>query len=1453
MFRLSSIQEVQRNRQAQYLKQLSHLKHVMSRIQDTKKNTKPQPHHKMDVHTIERHNSEKIIEQTVDIINTKYVKPLQKSLQQFQNSVTSPNNVRLDQVVASLDAFKKAMYNVNYLTSLINVNSDEILEAETVDAGKYASVLIPIIEKEYYNNTDDFWIYTMNNKGLNTCYLNWQKYSFWTGLTSEQVVEYNNTHGLQEYNTFGKQAYSKKVKILNELKRKYTDNSILYLLDIQMWDNGLQLCLVEFHKDILRPNKWIEIASGIDLIPFIPNTNDLSQFSPEYLTFINDLSNEITVLNGDDWQVDAIWPYQDPATFDKLNCLYSSQYPEWTGQPISQCFIPGSTIDVPTTIYSIMVDLFFDYPNLKPGQIAIATYNLEDTYYVALLKIDMYEGQLCFKQKSIEINKYFSTIGLNIINDTTINGSLNVKTYDGQNVIKTDNVTKTTAFNTKIGVNQELSKVKGLIDVDNLSNNAILIMMNEFVNPLLYSYDVTTVLKDVIEYRDTSVSIPTTYQDNVFVFKAPIQNVIQSTDISFLYVPTQVDVFANETFDETSFTKIQTIVNELNKMSLEMDLNEETQSFLFSFIELLSDTNNYYLCSLRGIVKRNPLDSTDKEIYFVTSFLNVNDTIINNNYKPYMIKLTDKFSSCCRLLNFSNLLVLDPKIQETLFKGQSISNSTDPYSDFFSDRINNSLYFRERFGGKDLYLFSNEYLTNEELNTIDSTVELLSELLPYHNNKLSTTIFKPNTDTSVFLVTKKRMEQFNNLYGQDKEILSFVNRYEWVKGHKLSFENIFTIQNKKFMIGCGINISDVIDETIIAKGDNKITGNLTILDDVTNVPVFSVNREKKQTSSVFHTGIGNTNPQTMLDVTDCGITDIINVINDMAKRYNLINYNSQNFINALTQSEDDAVQFIENSFIDPTTNKEVVQDINGYLYFNQIPNNLDGQDVKFIYHNLYPNWKNNTLNQLLDNNKNDKQAIQFVINASTIMMKNNNIFNLSNTIDVFQWVAGIKTSLHRSIKANDNFYLIGTGVNLQQYLTYESNDNIQKFFACVESYNFQLQDIVIRKKNIDPSQILNQEKASDVRYQYAQQHPIQSLVQYTIYLNDINKMTISNLDYISLEESNKQVFSSIKDMNLATKLSLFFYNLKIYYTAINEDDYGVLAFEDKYTDFVSLFWCSSSSKSENTITLISLELQINSIVIPSLSLKGDLMVKGDSYFSDGTKNYVFIDTQQQFMGVNSAEILNKYNTSIDNIKYSKLNLSKQNMVVSSNLYPNFVAERIPLGEQFVDDAGNQQPNINSGYFSAVSAMTIRRTSNNYSFQDMFNYSQQYSDPKAGHIKPNPEGVTSMLGKSTKETPICTKYTAGPSFVYEIKDNTGATNILGRNYMGIDKMSSDGITKAGFGIQVNDIDNGSTYRDLLYVDNDSQLSVNSIRLGGHLLTVDEEGNLLFDGKKVSLST
>jgi hypothetical protein len=793
------------------------------------------------------------------------------------------------------------------------------------------------------------------------------------------------------------------------------------------------------------------------------------------------------------------------------------------------------------------------------------------------------------------------------------------------------------------------------------------------------------------------------------------------------------------------------------------------------------------------------------------------------------------------------LIVLNPDVQANLFEGQSISSSTSPNSPYFSDQINNSPYFRNRFGGKSLYIWNWEYLTNEQIKNGEINTTLFNELFTYFNRKKSNELFQPNTDIPITNVRNTMMTNYNNNFGENKQIMSFFINYDWVKGRKISITNVIPIQGKYYITGSGFNLPDVLDETIIAKGDNIVTGNLTILDNKTNVPVFTVNREQKITSSVYHTGIGTTNPRTMLDINDCGIKDINDIVKYMSSQFNLINYNLNNFINALRKSQSDAVDFIETNFIDPKTGKELIQDINNYLYFNKTPNNLNSKEQLVLYHWLYPNFNNYTIGYLLQNNINDLEAIQLYNNITKDIYNTFNFFDKSQLMTIFPWVAGIKVTNSITVNINNNFYTIGMGVNLQKYVTYESNDNIQKFFACLQSYTYQLQDIVIRYNKIPSSNILNEQKASDVRYQAAQVYPIQNLVQYTIDFNDLSTMTISNFDYNTLQTSNTQIYSNIKDLNLRTKLLFFFNNTKVQYTSINLNDYGVINFEDKYNEFVSLFWCSNVSN--NLITLISLELQIDTIVIPSLNLKGDMKVYGDAYFTyspndDDSNTYAYIDTRNKFMGINSLETSINYNTQISNISLSKYNLANQNVVISSDVYPNLVGERNASSEQTINAEGELVPNLQ--YFVPLAPLSLRRISNYYELEDMLKYSKQYTTPVDPKLN-----LTTMTGKSTPENPQYTTYNYGSSISYEIRDKNGYSNILGRNYMGLDDVVN-GNPRAGFGIQVIDNDNDYNYRNIMYVDNQSTLSVNAIKLGGNnVLSVDASGNLLFNGKKVKL--
>ena len=187
------------------------------------------------------------------------------------------------------------------------------------------------------------------------------------------------------------------------------------------------------------------------------------------------------------------------------------------------------------------------------------------------------------------------------------------------------------------------------------------------------------------------------------------------------------------------------------------------------------------------------------------------------------------------------------------------------------------------------------------------------------------------------------------------------------------------------------------------------------------------------------------------------------------------------------------------------------------------------------------------------------------------------------------------------------------------------------------------------------------------------------------------------------------------------------------------------------------------------------------------------------------------------------------------------------MVVSSDLYPNLVADRNAAAEGIKDKDGKIIPD--DQYFVPLAPITLRRTSNLFTVNEMYDASKRYTTT-------NLPGTKTMIGVSKGPGDLDTTYKVGSSISYEIKDKTGVTTILGRTFMSVDRIdtveNSRMIPRGGFGIQVNDIDNNSQYRDILYVDNNSQLSVNSIQLGGHTLNIDADGNLCFDGKIVKLS-
>ena len=62
----------------------------------------------------------------------------------------------------------------------------------------------------------------------------------------------------------------------------------------------------------------------------------------------------------------------------------------------------------------------------------------------------------------------------------------------------------------------------------------------------------------------------------------------------------------------------------------------------------------------------------------------------------------------------------------------------------------------------------------------------------------------------------------------------------------------------------------------------------------------------------------------------------------------------------------------------------------------------------------------------------------------------------------------------------------------------------------------------------------------------------------------------------------------------------------------------------------NLFWVKSNTN--GILTIYSQEITIKDIIIPSLQLKGDAVIRGDLYLYDNDKkeNFIVIDWQENF-------------------------------------------------------------------------------------------------------------------------------------------------------------------------------------------------------------------------------
>ena len=772
-------------------------------------------------------------------------------------------------------------------------------------------------------------------------------------------------------------------------------------------------------------------------------------------------------------------------------------------------------------------------------------------------------------------------------------------------------------------------------------------------------------------------------------------------------------------------------------------------------------------------------------------------------------------------------MIQNKDIQENLFKGLTIApNLID--SGYLSTTINNSDFFSTRFGCPELYsVIIDSFLSGP--------VMVAHEKYTQWNLKSMFSIYLPNTGIKVGTIEKIINTQYTNIYGNLTK-QNFIVNYPWINDMKISCTNIVTIGNKKYSVYSGINVLDYLDFSLNTKGDNTIQGNI-INTDINGNNIFKTDIANQQILNLYKVGVGTSMPKSMLDVHDSGIGDVIKVINEMADEMYLLNLNFSKFRDSKDDSDFD--EKIKTKFIDPLTGKQLNQTTEKYIVLSKINKGLDDDKLFMIYHGIYQNWNGQFLKNVKD--PNNQQAIDNIFNfAFPLAFNKNMFFNNGFTNFTYNFTFGMRQQLNRYFILNDNIYVIGVGVNLQNLnIQYNTNKNLQHFFNYLSSYSLYLQDLVTRLKDIDTKNIINYQKSQNIMHVDLQNFPIQSVNQYKIDLQNINNFIVSECNFNNLDITNSKLYSDITDVNLKNKLYMFVSNINTYYPKLNKYDYGMVHFEDDYDDFFSLFYCSSIDN--NIITLYSFELQINTIIPPSFNLRGDSQIKGDLYMNDSNNNnYVLIDTENKFMGVNTKEIFVNYSNTYSTT--TNCSLTKQNMVVKNNKYPVLVSERV--NERTDADFNNYQ------YFKNFTSSTLRRTSNLYGFSEILDYSGKYTTKTVNNL-PNSFGPD-------KDGNYINKYHYGADLNFEIKSKDNIIKEIGDINIGIESIVTreDGTEdlKGCFSVSMVDTDpksNDAVERSILFVENNSTLHVNKIKLGGKLLEVDKDGNLKFGGKKVML--
>ncbi len=1310
----------------------------------------------------------------------------------------------VEQVNSLADFFIRSVYKLNFAVSCIDQYRTDIIKEQD-----YAKVLRPIFERQFTDNSINSPGYIVVASAKPVTMINFfEPDSNWDNKQNNIWNAYREKCETDGYNSF------------NKLRAASPSKTRFYVLIPYDWELGVKIAFFLYTPDILDKtgNDWIKIVSGFNLTPVVNKYEKVSDLPASYKDYLNKIEEAFNRFSIDaiDNNLGTIYQFGPVASFNKLKVITSPDHDSWNGKLISECYIPGSNINMPKVIYQINDELNKNYTGMHEDEIVMVQYAIGDDYYTGVIKMikDTTNGitGLSYQIISIKIDDIISPAAT-FNGDIDVEGNFQVLSYDNQPIVVTDNTRRITTFHDKVGINQYAYEVAALLDVDNLTKQDVLGLFTRTTSDAVNSSDIM----EIIRTNTSSVSeigplfyasgALFDYKDQCSVFTSELKYIIASNDINGLHD------FDITKWSPDTFSRIQQLVKEVKQMSSEYT-SANDDSFMFTFVELFENSDLlWFFATIKAIIRKNAL-------IFVLTKIDVTSKMNDPSYTNTMSSVVDYISRINRNLNYNILLA-----KNIAFYDNSDPDNAFKITEFDQEKQNNPYFSR----GFDLlpesYMFF--YDTSNNVFKYHGNFIEWSGVSGYEcwSNSL-------NAGRVLEDITQQLSIKYNGVSNGN-----FCVKYIWTALQKITFVHKTKIGGKDYIIGSGVGIKSVLNRSLNVRGEGSFTGDFIVNDAYDNV-IFKVDNVNRTISNAYNVGVGTTTPQSMLDVKDTSVQDVIDEMKTRMKQICLMNP----ILDAMRSSGfDDAKQTY--NLTQDTTNKQYT------VVYKIDMSTLHAEDVTVVYHQLNKEWNQKTLSTLLGAAVENRSLLQKMITFLQETLDSEMIFDGNYFIRIFNHTIYGDTNVgHAIVKSSEgSIYIYTHNTSLLNYNVRQTlSRNVSKIF---ETREYMAKVAANLWRQVKGKSTTNLREGQNTLNSLKLQNSDINKSMYKVTFDAVNPVNPDKIYYTDMNFTDTSI-----PVNNATQLSTcsndiirkfvnMVYKIMQNYGDKNDTTFGFKSgyligvhYENNLNDYWAMSTCYDVL--DNTVTLIVPEFCLQDVLKPALSVVGDAKVMGDIMISNASENFVSIDPVQKFVGINTDDRIINYpdriyttTTNADDPLIGKYD-AKHQVHVKGKTYPVMVSERI-------QEISKHENDLTPQYFGTCSGFTVKRTSELYDFEEIVNYAQTQN-------------------KNEVLDPV-TKIKYGPDISFEVCDKTNRTVELGNVQMTVDQTETkNNITylKGGFGVQVIDppaqLDKLSTNRNIMYVDNAGTLFINKINLGGKILSIDDSGNLKWGDRYVSLS-